>query len=407
MSAPAPFDRRVLIGLGSFALGSFVFGLVVSMLGVGWQGVESSQTDTFSRSALGHHAAVALLKTLNVPVLVARSEPSRRAQADDLLLLAEPPVWSEVGARAKAVRATLAQAKGATLVVLPRFSGRSDAAEPTWLAQRFERPPSEALLATLGVPGAIQHQPADAPWVLPDGWPMPAPITAVQTLSSDALEPIVSIGGQTVLGYVAGVHPPRYVLTDPLFINTAGLAQPDNAAFFMHLLGRGVGEGGAVIFDETLHGFGTEAGLWARLFEFPLALAMVQAVLVLVLLLWASMRRFGAPAPAPPALGRGRAVLIENVARMGWFSGHSGHTLTRYWLATRRAVAHGLHAPLHLKGPELDAWLDRVAATRQVQERISGLAPVIDAAALRARESERLMVAQRIHAWRQAMLGAT
>ena len=57
--------------------------------------VSSHEGDAFSRSALGHHAFVALLEELDVPVVVSRSATARKLRDSSVLVVAEPPADPE------------------------------------------------------------------------------------------------------------------------------------------------------------------------------------------------------------------------------------------------------------------------------------------------------------------------
>ena len=58
----------------------------------------------------------------------------------------------------------------------------------------------------------------------------------------------------------------------------------------------------------------------------------------MALLLWATIERFGAPQPAPPAVSAGRLGLLQNIAKLLEFSGHQDVMIRRYVLETVRDV---------------------------------------------------------------------
>ena len=151
-------------------------------------------------------------------------------------------------------------------------------------------------------------------------------------------------------------------------------------------------EDGAVVFDETQHGFAHEPDIYRALFEFPLALATLSAVLSVALLLWASMARFGTPQPERPPIEPGKGFLIANIAELLLFGGYTGHVMKRYKKSAMEDVARRLHVPA-----KVDA-LERNAEARDLPLRLTTLDEQV-------RGGHRpLRTAQRIHRWREEMI---
>ena len=99
-------------------------------------------------------------------------------------------------------------------------------------------------------------------------------------------------------------------------------------------------------------------------------LATAQGVLAIALLLWATLGRFGAPEPAPPALEAGKRGLLRNIAKLLDFTGHHEIVVQRYVQETLRDAARQLHAP-----PLPERQLCRLAAAGREARGAEPIAP--------------------------------
>ena len=91
------------------------------------------------------------------------------------------------------------------------------------------------------------------------------------------------------------------VLSDPDMLSNHGLAHAGNPTAALAMLSELDRDGGPVVIDETLHGYGREPSVYRSLFDFPMLLATLQVALTVGVLLWAGMARFGPThPPAPP-----------------------------------------------------------------------------------------------------------
>ena len=399
MSAPV-FSRRVAIGLSALTVISFIGGLLFAILGEELRVVESEGADTFSRAPIGHRAFLTLLQRLALPVTVSRYSTGDRAGADSVLLLLEPRVEaSDPTARglAELVRETHA---AEVILVLPRWfhRGNDEDGKPLY---GWSRDAGDEVLRALELEGSVLA--GQGPWTPGAELDLPTPTLprGAQVLSGGDWTPL--LGGPTG-ALIARTHLGDRgitVIADPDLVNNAGLLSGDNAALVLEALSP-VAEGKTLLIDETLHGFSAPPSIWGQLFRFPLVLVTLQVGVVLFLVLLAAMRRFGAPLPLAPPLGRGREVLVENTARLLWFGGHSADALESYWAETRAEVAERLHAPPLASTEEQAAWLDRVAESRKIQEKIGNLIVAVEDA---GRDADRIVAAaRRIHRWRRAMI---
>ncbi len=86
----SPFSRRMVIGLVSVVSLSFLAALLWGVFGPELRSDRSVASDSFSRSAIGHHAFVELLRELEIPVVVSRNNSGAKAGDRALLLIMEP-----------------------------------------------------------------------------------------------------------------------------------------------------------------------------------------------------------------------------------------------------------------------------------------------------------------------------
>src|SRR6202011_4434944 len=138
--------------------------------------------------------------------------------------------------------------------------------------------------------------------------------TPVQLMRSGALRPIIGAPAGILVGEL-NRNRAIWVLADPDVIANHGIGQGENAALALAIINRLRGRDGAVVFDETIHGYLAQSATpLALLVQFPFVVATFMVADALGLLLWATMARFGAPQTAPPPLSAGRQGLLQNVA---------------------------------------------------------------------------------------------
>ena len=411
-SAPGEggFSRRTAGWLAAVSAISLASAVLLAIFGGGPRPGGSAGADTFSRSAIGHRALVELLDRRGTPVLVSEHDTGAKLAADAVLVAAEPVV--EAGDRAGALTDMVTAAPRA-LVVLPKWYGEPDELAPSRVAQVALLPAGEVepVLRALGVlDGAVVRLPRGAA-VQASGpalglEPLPAPdLVGPQLVTSAQITPIVQAPEGILVGELELDGALVWVLSDPDLVSNHGLGRGHNAALALALIDALRGDRGAVVFDETLHGFKSEPSIWRVLFEFPLVLATIQVLLAVALLLWAGTGRFGRPAPAAPPIAPGKEFLIDNTAALLRFGGHAGFALRRYLATSAQEVARALHAPAHVLAAGATGWLDQVAAARGVRLRLANLEREVEEAgqARRERAGRVVATARRIHQWREEM----
>lgn len=169
--------------------------------------------------------------------------------------------------------------------------------------------------------------------------------------------PLIAAGdGRAILTELD--NEPFYILTDPDFINNAGLKDEQTAAAALDMIAMIEPAKGAVMFDLTLHGIGQKYDL-AKLLVEPPFLALTLSVLVAAALAFLhGLGRFGPPRAEGRAIAFGKRALVDTTAmllrRAGRLQGLGG----RYAALMRQRTAALLGAPHGLQGEALDRWLD-------------------------------------------------
>ena len=412
-----PFRGRTVVRIALLAGASFAVALALLLFQDELQETRSAAANTFSRSALGHRAWTELLRRTGRPVVVARNLPATAPPRDAVLVIAEPVT----GARpSPGIHARAAGARR-LLVVLPKRRGEVLAERPSWV-DRVEilRPAlAESVLRDAGISGTVERPAAPidaAAWRLRGVSAAPT-LDDVQLVRSRDLVPIVDCSSGILVGRVTVDGREIVVLSDPDVIANHGIHRGDNALLATELVALHAPRGSAVVFDETLHGFGASSSLFRELFTFPLSLAVLQAALAVGALLWAGIPRFGAPRAAAPALGAGRHTLVANTADLLVFGGHAGHVVARYF---DRAVETVAVAASARQGESDGSRAEKISGAREAARRrgaredLDVLAAEVAAFRSSARRtddaaSERhaVALARRIRAWREEALDGT
>ena len=401
----SPFRRRTVVVLavvGSLSLATF---LLLLVFGPELSSPPSAATNGYSRSAVGHRALVELLKRTGVPVVVSRvRDPQARARAS-LVVVAEPDLEDDARPERAFELDHMLRSGPPVLLVLPKRRTTDDASHPGWVLGA-EVGPVEVARRVLrrAIPAAdvVDAKPARG-WdpgrlgVVPD---LEAPRLVVAPLRGA----VVSAPGAGAL--VETANDRVTVLSDADLVATHGLVRGDNAILVSRLVDALRDGDGAVVIDETLHGFEYQPGIFRELFRFPLSLALAAAVLTGLLLVWAGIGRFGSPEAPPPAIAPGKAYLLSSTADLLYRGGHVGLALDRYLASTVQDVAHATHAPQTLGKAELREWLDRVGEARGASRTIAELErSTANAAAAGAREPREVVAAATaVHAWRKEMV---
>ena len=386
-----------LVVLGSAAFCVMITALIASDPAT----ANVTKSSIFSRSALGHGALAQLLRTRGHDVRVNRDLALTRLGAGDLLLLLEPDTD-----RIDHLATVLAHALSTdqpVLLALPKRRGEKSQRRRGWIDHSWTLSPTRAakVLHTVAALDSARvarlRDEAPTPAWNNNLGDTPPSLRLPQFIEHPNLEPLVAAGNHILVGQVPGTR--LVVLSDPDLLANHGLRQGANAKIALATIERLLPAGGAVVFDETLHGFAIVPSLWRLLFLPPYLAATLLALGAAGFVVWGASARFGTPLqPASgPVFRGGHATLIENAGRLLTAGGHGALVAERYGEATvSEALARlRLVRRIGALGDAMEA-LNAVAARRGVRTRL----PAEGGQRLRP-----LALARRYQQWAREMFG--
>jgi len=405
MSTPSPFQSRTVVIVAIVALASLLAATLVGVFGEPKPPI-TAQANAFSKSAIGHHAFVALLERAHIPVLVSRWRSERRAQEGAVLALLEPLLESPADPLYTKLYDMVASSE-VSFVVLPKRYGEPDDEEPMHLetAGFISLGQVDLVLEALRVDGFVVRASEPPTWTTSPFEPDPA-AGDLQLIVSGDLEPLIDSAEGTLLGRAEVAGRTVYLLSDPDIIATHGLITDPNPALSLAIVNLVRAPGRTLVVDETLHGFELRPSLSRELMRFPLVFLVVQAVLLVFLVVWSGLSRFGAPIAEDEVRRDGQRALIENSALVLDNSIHGGHTLARYLQMTTREVQRALKAPSLRDQAARVEWLRAAGRTRKVSIDLGDLEERVRLLLLenKVESREAVLLALRMNLWKREML---
>ncbi len=406
-SRGAAFTRRGALVLASVVTASMAATMFLSVYGDALFTPRSAAADAWSRSALGHHAFLELVRRRGRVVVVSRARTAEKATTGAPTALLEPRV-GDVDPRGEGRLDEIGSSARRLLVVLPKRAGSLDPKRPGWIAEEHLLPPEDVdrVLEALDLEATVFRPARRAEAGAWEG-SLPAPeLRDPQLVRSEALTPLLGTQDGILVGARETDAGRLLLVADPDLLETHGLGRGRNAELALAVLDRLGGEP-TLIVDETLHGWELEPSLVQELLRFPLVLATLQAVVTLALLAWAALIRFGRPVPPAPLLHAGKEFLVQNVADMLRAGGHAQEAARAYLRAAREEVLARFPPPGGAETPE--AWLSRLEAARGRAGELASLTRQVEAigqrrpGARRGAEVDAVRAARRIQRWREEL----
>jgi hypothetical protein len=371
------FSSQAVILIVLCAVAFFALSALLSSKGDPGVSADRAGPGAYSVSAVGYAGFFDLLKERGVPVLISAGDPLSDAGLRGTLIVAAPEARFIAGARAM----DLERAQR-LLLVLPKWEVRPDEDKPEWIASAESLPMFIAQEALALIPSAgsrVFRKEWPVRWTVDEFGYEPSGAGIAQLIRPDGMKVLVGDGDGALVAEITEGDRKILVLSDPDVMSNHGLIKGQNAAFMVALIGAlreqdGSAISASVVFDETVHGFhAASASPYHALFSPPFSVVTVLAFCSVIVMLWAGYGRFGATRDAPPALGFGKAKLIDNSARLLDYGGHHAAILARYVRMTVRSAARALHAPGGLDEPSLVEWLDRIGRSRGVNGSCGGI----------------------------------
>jgi hypothetical protein len=393
------FRRRALAAMIAVGLAAFIGSTYLMMFGEFDRTVGAS---TLSSSAIGHKAFLETLQRVGIPASASRFNSLEKVGDGGLLILAEPDTDEA------ALEIVSAAKRGKRLLlVLPKRTGLPDRRQEGWLSLvlPLDDEPEEVLERLL----------PDADLVTTTGnrisvnnlGPKPA-LEEKQLIRSDKLSPVIAYDEGILLGVTGSRSNPIWVLSDPDLIANAGIGQGENAAAAVAMVEALLPAGGAVVFDEVIHGLEQAPNMLRVAFEPPFLTVTIAFALAALTAILAGLTRLGAPKPTPPPLAAGRETLLHNTAALLEHGNGAGAVMARYPHLVAADVAQRLHVPKTLDEAGQIAWLDRRAQKRGL---IHSASDLLAMAGNWSRQSDHRGRARQLgemtHHWKQEMLHGT
>ena len=174
----------------------------------------------------------------------------------------------------------------------------------------------------------------------------------MQTMTGDGILPVIATNQGTLLAKVSDTE--IYILSDPDFLNTLGLAHPDRAEFaytIMQIIEEQTNTYGFV-FDLSLHGFVRSQNLIKLALTPPFLAATLCLLAMGLLIAWQAISRFGDPTRTGRNIAMGKLSLILSAAGFIKLAGREYKMAEDYAELTKKIALDKLHIAASL--PEKD-----------------------------------------------------
>jgi hypothetical protein len=400
--AAALFSPKVVFWLLGIGIFSFLALVVLSAYAPDLRTGSDGGGHALSRSAVGFAGLNTLLKAERTPVIISRDTTTLKRSRGLLILTPAPQT------QAKALKAFAF--KGATLVVLPKWTVSPDPLRSGWVRKvgvldGGDKAQSLFVLSDLARDVRLAQRKGSARPILTSRAQnfevgeqlVPGRIDSLQTVDGEGLTPIlVDETGAAVLARVGTSK--VYVLSDPDLLNTHGLRDPDTARAGLAIVDV-LRDGGPVFLDVTLHGIKRSRSLLKVALEPPFLAATLCLLAAALLMGVHALIRFGPMRRGGRAFALGKEALTENTAGLIRMARREPRMGRGYAALARATVATALATSRDLSDEELGAMLDRLGEARNAG-RFTELAAEAD----RVRDRAGLLqVARKLYNWKLEM----
>jgi len=399
-----PFRVRTVALMLAIGIIGFVGMLIMGAFAPDLRSGRNGGTHALSNAAVGFSGIVQLANATGRNARIVRSES--QFGSEDLLVVTPDYAWQNLSP------VLTPRSAKPTLLVMPKWTTAADPNHRGWVrvsgldldfdASQLLAPETVFAIHHRRSQGAILTAANDfdpsirlsAPRVL-------QVITGKKTgkgRKPQKLVPLLSDGkgGVVLARYGDG---PLYILADPDLLSNAGMKDPRQAAAALAMLDWLNSTGASSIgFDVTLNGFGHSQSPLKLAFTPPFLAMTLTLAVVLLLVGWHALGRFGPIRPRARAIALGKAVLVENSAKLIRRAGRETDLGGRYAQVIRERAVVTFGVPARLKDAALDAYLDKLGSGH----RFSELARAAEATQDRA---ELVAAAQALHHWQKEKTG--
>lgn len=401
-SSGSGFSIGVMIGVilvGVFAFSAFI---VLSAFEPELTSGRDGRAHALSISAVGFAGAVRLAQESGASVRVGRVTGAGDRFQSFVILTPEGEItWDEIN-----------RVSGrTTLIILPKWIVGPDPTHRGWVS-RYDVYPARAFPEILRevAPDAVAVQASNpgAPRLYAAGKQIAAAgvIQNLQTVSAPSLAAVITDeNAAPIVSRLSRDGRPTniYVLSDPDFLNTQGIADLNTARAGMALLDRLREADEPIVFDVTMNGLGGARSAMRLAFTPPFLGATLAFCIGAALLAWRAALRFGPGAHVQRVIALGKTALANNSAALIRLAGREHKLGPGYARLTGAAAAEA--AGFGRKDEEEAAsLLDRLSEAEGLDTPFSKLAA--DAASAKT-ASQMLDAARKLHAWRKETARAT
>jgi len=392
------FSRRTLIILlavgGMAAIASFVMSVFGD--GLGRRTVDPS---TFSRSAIGYGSLVEVLRDNGFPVVLSTNGTVRKIGDGTTLVLAEPfPI-----AQSEQLFTTMLEAPR-VIVILPKWSGEAAIQNSRWIgrADLYEESWPKTVLDRIDDRIGVRRT-AVSQWTSATGVAPSLRTAQLMTSAGSVMQPVVSSPQGVLLGRIDRGGQQIWILSDPDVVNNHGIDNGNNLELALNVFATATPDGGALVFDETIHGFIDGNEVWQAAFRPPFLVPTLILLVAMVALLWNAVGRFGRALPENRPLPAGHKALIDNTAELLVMGGQAHDILRDYFDHATEHVAKALHVREEDRDDQ-SRHLDQLATSRGLDLRHADLSTRVDAFLQAENPRGGRALATDIHRWRKEMI---
>lgn len=358
--ARAVFNPRTIILL--VILGVFSFGAYFTLSGFSGdlKSGNNGGAHALSKSATGYGGLLHLLKQNGNTVELSRSYVLRGDAQHQVRIVSLARGWFSNDLEEMVLDTS-------TLIIMPKWRTRNHPKQKGWV-QRLNKPNPDMLkleqLASLLAPVVedirFNRSQSDGEKIYVYASPVLGMnedtsfynFEHLQTITGDGILPVIMSSKGTLLAKVPDTE--IYILSDPDFINTFGLAHPDRAEFaysLMQMIEEETNSHGFV-FDLSLHGFVRSQNLIKLALTPPFLAATLCLLAMGLLIAWQAVSRFGDPTRAGRNIAMGKLSLILSAAGFIKLAGREYKMAVDYAELTKKIALDKLHIASSL--PEKD-----------------------------------------------------
>ena len=347
----AIFNPRTIILL--VILGVFSFGSYFTLAGFSGdlKSGNNGGAHALSKSAIGYGGLLHLLKQNDNEVELSRAYVLRDEDRYQVRIISVTSGWFSKGLEEMVLDTP-------TLIILPKWRTRDHPKQKGWV-QRVNTPFTDTIdlnrLSKLLTPIVenIEMKRSDAK---SEKMSILASVNLgtdedinfynferLQTIGSGDIIPVIVSDKGTLIAKVPDTE--IYILSDPDFLNTHGLALTDRAEFAMAIMQMIEEETGAsgYVFDLSLHGFVRSQNLIKLALTPPFLAATLCLLAMGLLIAWQALSRFGDPVLSKRSIAMGKLSLIINAAGFIKLAGREFKMAADYAELTRKIALDRLH----------------------------------------------------------------